>query len=135
MIGIGTLLVALAAWQAWAWKRHRDIPRTTWFLVPAALAGAAAVVAMEAGWIVTEVGRQPWVVYGLLRTEDAVTTSGGVPVTLAVTVVLYAVLSAVSVGVPWLMGRRWRARSIGTAPEDTVRPPYGPPPAREEAGV
>ena len=66
---------------------------------------------MEAGWIVTEVGRQPWVVYGYLRTSDAVTPSAWMsPVTLAVVLVLYAVLTAVVIGVPWLMGRRWRPR-------------------------
>ena len=73
---------------------------TRWFLIPATVAGLAAITAMEAGWIVTEVGRQPWVVYGYLRTSDAVTPSAGVPVTLAVVLVLYAVLTAVVIGVP-----------------------------------
>jgi hypothetical protein len=53
-------------------------------------------------------GRQPWVVYGYLLTKDAVAPSAGVPVTLAVVLPLYAVLTAVVVGVPWMMGRRWR---------------------------
>src|SRR6185437_10042838 len=70
MIGVG--LVILSAWQAWAWKFHRTIPMTRWFLIPAAFSGLASVVALECGWIVTEVGRQPWVVYKLLRTSDAV---------------------------------------------------------------
>jgi cytochrome d ubiquinol oxidase subunit I len=68
---------------------------------------------MEAGWIVTEVGRQPWVVYGYLLTKNAVTPSAGVPVTLSVVLVLYAVLTAVVIGVPWLMGRRWRREDPG----------------------
>jgi cytochrome bd ubiquinol oxidase subunit I len=94
--------------------------------VPAAASGIASVIAMEAGWIVTEVGRQPWVVYHLLRTSDAVTDSGGVPVTLAATIAIYAVLTAAVIGVPWLMGRRWRAERPGA---DVERPvPYGPPP-------
>jgi cytochrome d ubiquinol oxidase subunit I len=132
MIAIGTGLVLLAAWQAWAWMRRREIPRTRWFLVPAALGGIASIMAMEAGWIVTEVGRQPWVVYGQLLTKDAVTTAGGVPVTLAATLVLYGVLTGTSIGVPWLMGRRWRPRGAdaGSPVEDTVQTPYGPSPRR-----
>jgi cytochrome d ubiquinol oxidase subunit I len=132
MIAIGSGLVLLGAWQAWVWKRHREIPRTRWFLVPTALAGVASIMAMEAGWIVTEVGRQPWVVYGQLLTKDAVTTAGGVPVTLAATMVIYGVLTATSIGVPWLMGRRWRAQSADadSPVEDTVQTPYGPPPRR-----
>ena len=80
MVALGTMLLLLAAWQAWfGWFRRRLLV-TRWFLIPAALTGLASVIAMEAGWIVTEVGRQPWVVYGFLRTSDAVTPSHGVPV-------------------------------------------------------
>ena len=110
MVAIGVALVVLAAWQAWVWKFHRRVLMTRWFLVPAALSGLASIAAMESGWIVTEVGRQPWVVYKLLRTSDAVTTAGGVPVTLVMTLLIYAVLSGVVVFVPWLMSQRWRAR-------------------------
>jgi Cytochrome bd terminal oxidase subunit I len=81
---------------------------TRWFLLPAAVAGLAAIIALEAGWIVTEVGRQPWVVYGYLLTKDAVTPSAGVPVMLGVVLVLYKILTAVVIGVPALMARRWR---------------------------
>jgi cytochrome d ubiquinol oxidase subunit I len=129
MVAIGTALVLLGAWGAWYWRFHRDVPRTGWFLVPVALSGFASVIAMEFGWIVTEVGRQPWVVYGLLLTRDAVTTAAGVPVTLAVTVVIYGVLTATSTGVPYLMGRRWRERAGRDAERAS---PYGPP-VREAA--
>jgi cytochrome bd ubiquinol oxidase subunit I len=129
MVAIGTALVVLGAWGAWYWRFHADVPRTRWFLVPVALSGVASVTAMELGWIVTEVGRQPWVVYGLLLTRDAVTPAAGVPVTLAVTVVLYGILTATCLGVPYLMGRRWRERSA----QDSERAsPYGPP-VREAA--
>src|SRR4051812_2276732 len=67
MVGLGTLLTLLAAWYAISWLRKRDIPRTRWFLRIAACAGVLAVLAMEAGWVVTEVGRQPWVVYNYMR--------------------------------------------------------------------
>lgn len=126
MVGLGTLLLLLSAWQAWfAWFRRRLL-MTRWFLIPAAVAGLAAVIAMEAGWIVTEVGRQPWVVYGYLRTSAAVTPSAGVPVTLALVLVLYAVLTAAAVGVPWLMGRRWRRGDPASEPDQAAA--SGPPP-------
>lgn len=130
MVGAGMLLLALGAWQGWVWWFRRDIPRTRWFLVPAAVSGLAAVAAMECGWIVTEVGRQPWTVYGVLLTRDAVTPSGGVPVTLAAVVVVYAVLTGAVIGVPWLMSRRWRREEPRL--EDSGRTPYGPPPEAVE---
>ena len=123
MVALGTALLLLAAWQAWfAWFRHRLL-MTRWFLIPAAAAGLAATTAMEAGWIVTEVGRQPWIVYGYLRTSDAVTPSAGVPVTLAVALVLYAVLTVVVIGVPALMGRRWRREEPDDEPDRAAAPP------------
>ncbi|MCE3552012.1 cytochrome ubiquinol oxidase subunit I [Pseudonocardia sp. RS11V-5] len=133
MVAIGTLLVVLGAWQAWVWKFRRDVLSTRWFLIPAALAGAGSIVAMELGWITTEVGRQPWVVYGLLLTRDAVTPANGVPVTLAVTVVVYGVLTVTSIAVPWLMGRRWRAQDAVGAGADIVRAPYERPRRGEDA--
>jgi cytochrome bd ubiquinol oxidase subunit I len=130
MVGLGMLLLLLAAWQGWFALFRRRLLMTRWFLIPAALAGLAAITAMEAGWIVTEVGRQPWVVYGYLLTKDAVTPAGGVPVTLAVVLPLYAVLTAVVIGVPWLMGRRWRREDPARDPGQDVAP--GPPPEMAE---
>jgi cytochrome bd ubiquinol oxidase subunit I len=126
MVAIGTALVVLGAWQGWVWWFHRRIPRTRWFLVPAALSGVGAVLAMELGWIVTEVGRQPWTVYGVLLTRDAVTPAGGVIITLAMTLVIYLVLTGVCIVVPWLMGRRWRSAG-GPRLEEDQATPYGPP--------
>lgn len=108
MVALGTALLLLSAWQAWFALLRRRLLLTRWFLMPAALTGVAAVVAMEAGWVVTEVGRQPWVVYGFLRTSQAVTPANGVPVTLGVVLGLYAVLAGVVIGVPWMMSHRWR---------------------------
>lgn len=118
MVGIGVALLVLSAWQGWYWRFHHRVLATRWFLVPVAVSGLAAVLALELGWIVTEVGRQPWVVYGILRTDDAATTASGVPVTLAVTVALYLVLTGVCLGVPWLMSRRWRREDPGPAEGD-----------------
>jgi cytochrome bd ubiquinol oxidase subunit I len=131
MVVIGMGLLALGAWQAWTWRFHRRLPQTRWFLVPAALSGLAAVLAMEFGWIVTEVGRQPWTVYGVLLTRDAGTVAGGVPVTLAATVAIYLVLTGTTVGVPWLMSRRWRREDPEHSEDDDLTP-YGPPRERIE---
>ena len=77
MVGIGFALLALGAWLAISWWRRRDLPSSRWFLRSVAVSGVASVVAMEAGWITTEVGRQPWVVYGLLRVDKAVNPASG----------------------------------------------------------
>ncbi|MBA3301876.1 MAG: cytochrome ubiquinol oxidase subunit I [Thermoleophilaceae bacterium] len=122
MVGIGTALLGLAVWFAFVWWRRRELPRSRWFLRAAAGAGLAAALALECGWIVTEVGRQPFVVYGLLRTEDAVTTSGGIWFTFVGSLVLYASLAVITTLVLRRMARRWREEGIE---EHDV--PYGPP--------
>jgi cytochrome d ubiquinol oxidase subunit I len=124
MVGIGTVLMALAAWQAWHWWFRRSIIRSAWFLVPVALSGAGATLAMECGWIVTEVGRQPWIVYGILKTNSAVTVASGVNVTLAVTLAVYGVLSIATIAILLLMSRRWRAEDASAEVGEGV--PYGP---------
>jgi cytochrome d ubiquinol oxidase subunit I len=128
MVAIGTGLLALAAWQGWEWWFHRRIVRTPWFLAACAVSGAAAALALEFGWIVTEVGRQPWIVYGYQLTGNAVTVASGVEVTFAVVIVVYGILSIVSVAVPVIMGRRWR--TMGASAEDAEQVPYGPPAPR-----
>ena len=68
----------LGAWLAFVWWRRRDIPRTPWFLRAVAISGAGAILALWCGWIVTEVGRQPWIVQGYMRTSEAVTRRTGI---------------------------------------------------------
>lgn len=96
MVGIGTLLAALALWFLWFRWRRGTLPGTPWFYRAVVLAGPAALVALIAGWIVTEVGRQPWIVYGFMRTEQAVTGAEGIPVGYATLVVVYVGLIAVA---------------------------------------
>jgi cytochrome bd ubiquinol oxidase subunit I len=122
MVGICTVLIALGAWLAWAWWRRRDIPQTKWFLRAVAISGVLAALALECGWIVTEVGRQPWVVYKVLRTTDAVTNANGVWVTFVLILLLYALLGVVLVVTLRAMARRWRA----AAEDDDAEVPYGP---------
>jgi cytochrome d ubiquinol oxidase subunit I len=98
------------------------MPASRWFLRAAAASGVLAVICMEAGWIVTEVGRQPWIVYEVMRTEDAVTGASGVWVTFSIVLVLYAVLGTATVLILRRMARRWREEG-----EEAVAVPYGPP--------
>jgi cytochrome d ubiquinol oxidase subunit I len=121
MIAIGTALVGLAVWFAWRWRRKRmELLSSKWFLRAIVAAGPAAVIAMETGWITTEVGRQPWIVQGVLRTEDAVTDAGYIWVTLTVLVVVYTAMTMGAVAVLRSMSRRWRNG------ETDLPSPYGP---------
>jgi len=101
MVGIGTLLAALSAWFLWLRARRR-FPESVWFWRAVVAAGPLSLVALIAGWVTTEVGRQPWVVYGLMRTEEAVTGAGGIPVGYATLTVVYAGLIA---GTIWILRR------------------------------
>jgi cytochrome d ubiquinol oxidase subunit I len=106
-----------------------------WFLRAAAVAGIGAIVALESGWIVTEVGRQPWVVYLVLRTADAVSQSGGIRITFTAVVGLYAVLGIATLVILRTMTRRWAAADLAAGGRDTANGdgsrddehvPYGP---------
>jgi cytochrome bd ubiquinol oxidase subunit I len=122
MVGICSALILLGLWLGISWWRKREIPGSPWFLRAVAVSGIASVVALECGWIVTEVGRQPWVVYEIMRTKDAVTGASGIWVTFAIVFVLYAVLGAATVVTLRTMGRRWREE----AGDDEADVPYGP---------
>jgi cytochrome d ubiquinol oxidase subunit I len=97
MVGLGSALLLLALVFGWVWWRRRRLPESRWFLRAVAVSGVAAVVAMEAGWVVTEVGRQPWIVYGILRTSDAVSPAPGLYLGFYAVVVIYVVLTGLTV--------------------------------------
>ncbi len=120
MVACGMYLVALAVWAAGTLLRHRRLPRSRAFLWAAVASGPLAVVAMEAGWIVTEVGRQPWVVHGLMRTADAVTASPGVGWALAFSVATYALLTSALIGILVGIARRPLQEPSSLAPPREV---------------
>jgi len=122
MVGIGSALLLLGAWLGWVWWKRRDIPQTPWFLRAVAVSGAGAILALWCGWIVTEVGRQPWIVQGYMRTEEAVTQADGIWFSFALVLLLYASIGTIAVKVLRGMSRRWREGQA--EPEGT---PYAPP--------
>jgi cytochrome d ubiquinol oxidase subunit I len=89
------------------------LPRSTWFYRGIVLAGPLSLVALVAGWVTTEVGRQPWVVYGVMRTEEAVTGASGIPVGYATLALVYVGLAA---AVAWLLRRLARVPLEADAP-------------------
>jgi len=97
MVAIGFALLALSAVFAFVWWRRRRLPETPWFWRAAALAGAGAAFAVEAGWVTTEVGRQPWVVYGVLRTADAVNPAPGLRWGFYLVTAVYVVLTVITI--------------------------------------
>lgn len=102
MVMIGTGLAAIAALYLFTWFRRGRLPVSKWFYRAVVVAGPAAFVALIAGWITTEVGRQPWIVYEVMRTEQAVTGAGSVPVGYATIAAVYVFLAAIVV---WLLRR------------------------------
>jgi cytochrome bd ubiquinol oxidase subunit I len=119
MVGIGTLLALLGVFYAALWWRRRRLPRSVWFYRLVVAAGPLALVALISGWITTEVGRQPWIVYEVMRVENAVTDAGGLPLAYAAGLVIYLSLLATVI---WLLRRLAR------------RPPDVEVPGAVEAG-
>ena len=121
MVGLGTLLALLSAWYGLSWLFKRDYPKTKWFLRIAACTGVLSVITMEAGWVVTEVGRQPWIVHNYMTVTDGATKNGGVWLVFLIVIGIYAVVGATTILVLRGMSRRWRD---GDIPDSDV--PYGP---------
>ena len=118
MVSIGTLLAALSAWFLWLRARRR-FPDSVWFWRGVVAAGPLSLVALISGWITTEVGRQPWVVYGLMRTEEAVTGAGGIRVGYASLTLVYIAL---------FVGTILILRRLGATPLEhaQAKPPEAP---------
>ena len=114
-------------WETW-WRKRR-LPRSVWFYRAVMAAGPLAFVALIAGWITTEVGRQPWVVYGAMRTAEAASPLGASAVAtslVAFVVVYFAVFGA---GVVYLL------RLMARPPEASEKGPEAEPGPIRTAGI
>jgi cytochrome d ubiquinol oxidase subunit I len=96
------LLALLGVVYLYIRLRRKRLPRSRWFYRAVVIAGPVSVVALIAGWITTEVGRQPWIVYGVMRTAEAVTGAQGIPIGYGTLIVVYLGLAG---GVAWLLRR------------------------------
>jgi cytochrome d ubiquinol oxidase subunit I len=106
MVAIGSLLALFGVAYTVSRIRRRALPESPWFFRAVVAAGPLALVALIAGWIVTEVGRQPWVVYRFMRTSEAVTGAGGIPVGYATLAIVYV---GVACAAAWVLRRLARA--------------------------
>ncbi len=118
MVGIGVLMALIGLLYLFVVWRRRRLPESPWFYRIVVALGPLSVVALIAGWVTTEVGRQPWVVYGTMRTADAVTAAPGIPVGYGVLGAIYLVLIA---SIAWALWRLARM-PLGDVDEDTVSP-------------
>ena len=118
MVGIGTLLALIGVWLLAIRIKRKRLPESPWFYRAVALAGPASLVALIAGWVTTEVGRQPWVVYHVMLTSQAVTGAGHIVVGYTALALVYL---AVACGVAWILLR------LARTPLRERRPPPLPP--------
>lgn len=100
MVALGTFMALVSALALWLMWRRRDLTRHRWLLRALVVVAPMGFICTEAGWIVTEVGRQPWIIHGVMKTADAVTPMPGLIVPFLVFTALYCVLGVV---VAWLL--------------------------------
>jgi cytochrome d ubiquinol oxidase subunit I len=110
MVAIGTGLAIIGALYLAVWWRKRRLPRSAWFYRAVVAAAPLSVVALICGWVTTEVGRQPWVVYRVMRTSEAVTGADGIPLGYAFLVAVYLSLAVVAL----VLLRRLARRPVDT---------------------
>jgi len=118
MVAAGFAMLAVAAWAGWIRLRRRPWPDDRRLLRAVVVAGPLGFIAIEAGWVVTEVGRQPWIIYGVMRTSEAVTPMPGLVVPFVTFTIVYVFLSVILV---YLLRRQFLEtdRSAGrSAPRD-----------------
>jgi cytochrome d ubiquinol oxidase subunit I len=113
MVGIGSFLIALSVWY-WL-RRGRGRPLDSWTLLALMASGPLAFAANELGWMVTEFGRQPWVIYGVLRTQQAITHAPGLGAVFSGFALVYVALSAMTI---WLL----RRLATGSPAVESTRP-------------
>jgi cytochrome d ubiquinol oxidase subunit I len=116
MVALGTFMALVALWAAITMWRKGTAADNRWLLGAITIAGPMGFICIEAGWTVTEVGRQPWIIYGVQRTADAVTPMPGLIVPFIVCTLLYCVLGAIVI---WLL-RLHVLRSPATSEEEVA---------------
>jgi cytochrome bd ubiquinol oxidase subunit I len=100
MVGLGTFMALVSLGALWLMWRRRDLARHRWLLRALVVTAPMGFICTEAGWVVTEVGRQPWIIYGIMKTADAVTPMPGLVVPFLAFTALYCLLGVVVV---WLL--------------------------------
>jgi len=133
MVGLGVLMILFGLWSQWLRWRGR-LHEHRGFLRMALWMGPTGLIALLAGWFTTEIGRQPWVVYGLMRTADAATphTAAQLSVTLALFVVSYLFVFGVGIAYTcsdWCATGRSPTRAMHSKPMPS-RPPITSRPGR-----
>ncbi len=120
MVGLGMLMIAIGLTGVFLWRRKR-LYEARWFLKPLSRAWPVGFIALLAGWMVTEIGRQPWIAYGVLRTADAISpvSAVSVAISLALFVLVYVVVFSVGI---WYI-----SRMIAKGPQDTPADPEALP--------
>jgi len=103
MVGLGSLMMLIGLFYFFMRWRKWDYINNKWWLRTLALATPIGFIALEAGWTVTEVGRQPWIIYGVMKTKEALTPMPGIQYSLLVIVSVYFILT---LAVIWLMARQ-----------------------------
>jgi cytochrome bd ubiquinol oxidase subunit I len=99
MVAAGLAMIAVVIWRVYlAWRR---VEPSRWFLRAVAAASPLGFIAIEAGWVVTEVGRQPWIIYGVMRTAAAVTPMPGLVIPFITFTLLYIFLAVIVVWLIW----------------------------------
>jgi cytochrome bd ubiquinol oxidase subunit I len=101
MVGAGFAMLAVTLWAGWLLWRRRTIYESDWFLLTLTAASPLGVIAVEAGWTVTEVGRQPWIIYQVMRTADAVTPMPALVVPFILFTILYLFLAVTVAYLLW----------------------------------
>ena len=114
MVASGLALLGLSVWAAWLWWRHRRLPDTKFFLYAVVGTAPLGFLAIESGWVVTELGRQPWIIYGVMRTEEAVTPMRWLAAPFVVFTIIYVFLAIMVV---YLLCRQF----LKTAPPELTR--------------
>src|SRR6266550_3918120 len=97
LVGSGMLMLALTLCADWLWLKRRRLPDNRWLLRALVAAGPLGFLAIETGWMVTELGRQPWIIYGVMRTREAVTPMPGLVVPFVIFTAVYFFLAIIVV--------------------------------------